>query len=518
VPISEQPAPVPGTSAPPAAAPLLVAGLLLVGVAAGLAAGAISTVSVDDQILWGAVALTVFCAGLLPLMSAAAGHDGLGLARWRIGPWSLVWGSLAFGLATISWLSPETGTGASGAILPGSVLRALWMLAVAFTMFTGGYCAGPYRLAAGRARRGTARLSLRFTNEIRGPLVPWVLLVTGLAAQLGYALLTNHLGYVGDVAASVSTASGYGQYLVVAGECVPLAVVAAAIRAYQVRTLGARLTLVIAFVTAIAAGAVAGGKESFVVAILAVVIPHCVVRGRPPARAIVAALLFFLLVIIPFNQAYRAAARGTVTLSTSQAVAAAPAIASQVAATDISAGVLAQSASYLSERLRTIDTPAIIMQRTPGQIPYSSLASLLIAPAVDLIPRILWPGKPILATGYQVSQQYFNLPAQVYTSSNVTPEADLYRHGGWFPLIIGMFLLGSAIRIIDEVADLRRGLHGTFLIILLFPTIVQAGWDFATLIAGIPGMILLWLAAVRLCFSRRPAHGATAGSGEAQPS
>jgi hypothetical protein len=480
--------------------------LLLVAVAAGAAALSVSAISPGDQVRWGAVGLAVFCAGLLPLMSASAGYDGLGLASWRIGPWSLLWGGLAFGLATISWLSPQTAAGPSGAILPGSILRALWMLATALAMLTAGYCAGPYRLAACRARRATD-LASRFTDQIRGPVVPWALAGLGLAAQLGYALLTGHFGYVGDAAAAVSTASGYGQYLAVTGECVPLAVVAAAIRAYQTRTPGARVTLVVLFTTAIGAGAIAGGKESFVVAILAVVIPHSVVRGRLPSGAIAAALLAFLLIVIPFNQAYRSAARGAVTLSTSQAVAAAPAIAAQVASTDLSVAVLGESASYLSERLRTIDTPAMIMQRTPREIPFTSPAQLLIAPLVDLVPRILWPGKPVLTPGYQISREYFLLPADVYTSSNVTPEGDLFRHGGWLPLIAGMFLIGCGIRIIDEVADVRRGVHGVFLIILLFPDIVQAGSDCASLLAGLPGMVLLWLAVVSLAFARRPATG-----------
>jgi hypothetical protein len=490
-------------AARPAGAQYLFAGLLLVSVSAVLAGVAMSATSVDDQIRWGAVALAAFCAGLLPLMSVAAGHDGLGLTSWRIGPWSLVWAAFAFGLATISWLSPPAGANPSAEILPGSILRALWMIAVALALLTAGYCAGPHRLAAYHARRATERLSRRFTDEIRGPLVPWVLLGVGLIAQFGFASLTGHFGYIGNVKASVSTASGYGQYLAIAGECVPLAVVAAAIRAYRTRSLWAWLTLLVLFATAIAAGAVAGGKESFVVVILAVIIPHTVIRGRLPAGVIVAAVLFFMLIVIPFNQAYRASARGAVTLSTSQAVAVAPAIASRVAATDISMAVLGKSASYLAERIRTIDTPAIIMQRTPGEIPYASPADLLIDPVTDLIPRIVWPGKPILTPGYQISQEYFLLPAQVYTSSDVTPEADLFRHGGWFPLVLGMFLLGCGIRILDEAADLRRGVHGAFLIILLFPDIVQAGSDCATLLAGIAGMVLLWLAVVALSFARR---------------
>jgi len=39
--------------------------------------------------------------------------------------------------------------------------------------------------------------------------------------------------------------------------------------------------------------------------------------------------------------------------------------------------------------------------------------------------------------------------------------------------------------------------------LLLFPDTVQAGSDCATLLAGIPGMIALWLCVVTLSFGRR---------------
>jgi hypothetical protein len=495
----DQPVPTART----ACSPFLIGGLLAVAVAAALAALAISAISVDDQIRWGAMALAAFCWGLLMLMSVAAGHDRLGLARWRIGPWTLVWALFAFGLATISWIGVRTGS--SSEIWPGSILRALAMTGVALTLLTAGYCAGPRRLAVARARRVTDGIGRRFTDEIRSPVVPWGLLAVGLVSQLGYAMSSGHYGYVGDVAASVTSASGYGQYLAVAGQCIPLALMAAVIRAYQTMTLGAWLAAVVIFAVTIAAGAIAGGKVGFVVAIVAVSIAHAIVRRRLPIGSLVAAGIIFLLVIIPFNQAYRMSARGTVTLSTGQAVATAPVIARQVVASDLSLAVLGQSASYLAQRIRTIDSPAIIMQRTPSQIPYASPAQLLISPVVGLIPRILWPGKPILAPGYQISQEYYQLPPQVYTASDVTPEGDLYRHGGWLPLIAGMFLLGCLIRIIDEVTDLRRGAHGAFLILLLFPDIVQAGSDWTTLLISIPGMVLLWLCVVTTSFARRTA-------------
>ena len=71
----------------------LIVGLLLVAVAAALVTVAMSATAVSGQIIWGAIALGVFCTGLLLLMAGMAGHGGLGLAAWRIGPWSLAWGA-----------------------------------------------------------------------------------------------------------------------------------------------------------------------------------------------------------------------------------------------------------------------------------------------------------------------------------------------------------------------------------------------------------------------------------------
>ena len=491
-----------------------IGGLLLLAAAVVLVAVAGWSTAVSDQLLCGAVALGAFCAGLLALMSAVAGHDGLGLRTWRIGPWSLAYGAFAFGLATISWIGPQTGTAAQ--ILPRSVLRALWLIAVAMALFTIGYCVVP-RVARSLGRRVNGALAARFTDDVRGPSVPWILFGAGAAGQLGLAVTSGHFGYVGLGATPAAAVAGYSQFLALLGECMPLAVATAAMRAYQTRLPSARATLAVLFAGAIVTGALAGGKTSFIVVVLAVAIPRTMMRGRFPAGLLVVAVAFFLLAVIPFNQAYRAAARGQVMLSTQQAVAAAPAIASQVLAVDFSPSVLGQSAGYLAQRIRNIDSPAIIMQRTPGQIPYSSPGQLAVSPVIDLVPRILWPGKPVLNVGYRMSQEYYQLPPQVYTSSNITPEGDLYRHGGWIVLIAGMFLLGCGARVVDEAADLRRSTHGMFLIILLFPGLVQAGTDFATLLAGIPATALLWFGAVAFSFRRRSAQSVTGAPAQSPP-
>jgi len=484
----------------PDPSPLLAPGLFLAAAAAGLTAAALSQTLMTSAIIWASVALAVWCAALLLITAALADHGGLGLAAWRIGPWSLVWGVLAFGLATITWTGPQYGPPAE--ILPSSILRALWMTAVAMTMLAAGYCAGPARLAGHQARGLAAWLASRRTGEIRSPAVPWVLLTVGLAAQAASAALTGRLGYVGDT--GPASVSGYGQYLAIAGECVPLSVMAAAVRHYRTSAPGSGLALAVLLTTAVIAGALGGNKQDFVVAVLAVVIPRSAGR-RLPVGAITAAVLFFLLLVVPFNAAYRASARGAVTLSTGQAVASAPAVLRQVASDDLSLAGLEQSASFLAVRIRTIDSPAVIMQRTPGQIPYGSPAQLAEAPLLDVIPRAVWPGKPVLDAGIQASQQYFELGPDPGTASDVTPEGDLWIHGGWIPVVAGMFLLGCGIRVLDDMTDVRRGPHGAFLIILLFPAIVQAGDDWSGLLAGIPGMIMLWIGVVAFSFARPPA-------------
>ena len=98
---------------------------------------------------------------------------------------------------------------------------------------------------------------------------------------------------------------------------------------------------------------------------------------------------------------------------------------------------------------------------------------------------------------------YFEQPSDVYTSSAITPEGDLYRHGGWIPLMVGMFLLGCGIRVLDDVLDIRASAHAALIVILLFPDVVKSEDDWITLLAGLPGLFVLWAAVVMFSFARR---------------
>jgi hypothetical protein len=450
-------------------------------------------------VTWGSMSFATYAASLLCLVGGQG--KSLGLNRWRLGSWTLLWYGVAFGLATLTWTQPQTGTLAQIS-LP-SALRALWLVAVAMTLWTLGYLTGPGRPARRFGHKMMTALSLRLTPEVRSPLAPWILYGASVAARIASAVTTGRFGYVGDAASAVTTASGYQQVLNLLGYCAPMAVAAAALQVYRERVPGARVTLTVLFLAEIALGAASGNKQGFIITILAVAIPFTVARRRMHIGLLACTVLAFLLIIIPFNQAYRGVARNASgTLSATQALDAAPGVLAQTVSAENAGGALSSSASYLLDRIREIDTPAIIMQRTPAEIGFANPAQLAELPIVALIPRAVWPGKPIFDSGYQINQDYYNLPSSLYTSAAITPTADLYRHGGWIPVIVGMFLLGCGVRFLDDAMDVSRDPHSVLLFVLLFPVLVKQEDDWTGTLAALPGLLLVWLFATYLTFRR----------------
>ncbi len=485
---------------------LIVAAILLTG-AIGLSAQALAAAGQPTHaVVWGSLSFAAYAASLLCLVGGGQGK-ALGLGRWWFGSWTLFWYCTAFGLATLTWVQPQTGSPAQ--ISLSSVLRALWLVAVGMTLWVLGYLVAPGRPAQRFGNKVMAGLSLRFAPEVRSPLAPWILYAIGTAARIATAATTGLFGYVGNVQSSVITASSYQQLLSDLGLCAPLAVAAAALQVYRERVPSAWVTLTVLSLAEIAVGAAAGGKQSFIITILAVAIPFTaarrrVNRGLLTFTALACTGLVFLLIVVPFNHSYRSNARNASgTLSVSQALDAAPSILGQTIGTGNAVVVLSSSATFLLSRISLIDSPAIIMQRTPTEIGFSSPMQLVEGPIVTLVPRAIWPGKPILDTGYEFSQTYYELPATVYTSSAITPVGDLYLHDGWIPVIVGMFLLGCGARFLDDVMDVYGSPHCVFLFLLLFPSLVLQEDDWAATLAGVPEMLLIWLFASYLTFQKR---------------
>jgi hypothetical protein len=485
--------------------PLLAA--LLLAVSAGLLQEALNTVDVPPHaVVWGGLAMAAYGYGLLCVLLTVRGA-GQGLGSWRLGPWMILWCGTMYGLSTVTLSRPQSGTTAEIAL--SDVLRALLLVAVGTTMWVLGYVIGPRRWLQAGAARTVSSLQRRFSADVRSPLTPWILFAIGAVAQVIDTFITGRLGYVGDVSSSVTTASGYSQVFALLGFCAPVGVAAAALQVFRQRMLAARTTMIILFLAEIGFAAASGNKQNFVTAVLAIAIPYSAAYGRLPMTMLVIFAIIFLAVVVPFTQAYRGAVRGaTATLTAGQAVGGAPGILRQILNGENNlVTTVPDSISSLLKRGQDIDSPAIIIQRTPSQIGFSNPADLVTGPLTGLVPRALWPGKPILATGYQFGQQYFEVPSSLYSSPAITPIGDLYRHGGWVPVIAGMFLFGCGIRLADDALDIRTNPHAIFLLLFLFPSLVMSEQDWITLLAVIPAYVLLWLLTVAITFRgqrRRP--------------
>jgi hypothetical protein len=473
-------------------------GLFLIAAAIGLLA---VTLANQDRptvaVVWGSVALTTYLAGLLRLTGRR--YDGLGISRWKIGPWILMWYGIAFGLVTVAWSQPQPGTASEIAV--SSVLRALWVVAVGTTALCIGYQVGLGRPIALRAERVMSVLRSHFGPVVRSSAAPWVLYGIGTTARLLTAATTGRLGYLGNASLAVSSATGYAQFLSTLSNCAPLAVAAAGHQAFRDRLPGSRVTLLVLFLAEVAFGAVQGVKGEFVITALAVAIPFSAAHRRLPKMALSVLVLAFLLVVIPFSQVYRSSVReGSVTLTPAEAIGMAPSILGESAAGIGTA--LPTSAAYLAQRVREIDDVAIIVQRTPNQVPFQSPSRLIADPLAGMIPREIWPSKPINLTGYEFGQKFFGLPSSAYTSTPDTMPGSLYWDGGWISLITGMFLLGCGVRLLDRILDARADPHAMFLILLLLPVLAAGEEDWTLVLASLPAVAFTWLVAAFVTFGR----------------
>lgn len=447
------------------------------------------------SVVWGSIALSAYAVWLLYLIGPMR-RDDLGLARWKIGPWTILWYGIVFGITTVTVITPQTGVAAE--ITLSSDLRALWLVAVGMTALAFGYLTGPSKNILKLAQRGINAVCTRFSSEVRSPLAPWILYAIGTSAGIFTAATTGKFGYVGT--GSAINSSSYGGIVGSLTLCTPFGIAAAALRTFRERQPGTSITLIVLLLGDFAVGGISGGKQSFVVGALAATIPFSVARRRLPKAATTAIIGVFLMVVIPFNQAYRDAANQN-SLTTSQAASIAPGILRQTLSGSSLATALPHSIDYMAQRIREIDNVAIIMQRTPDQIAFRNPIELIVEPLAGVVPRALWPGKPIPLTGIQVTQEFYESAPD--SSSSDTLIGGFYWYGGWLPVLAGMFLIGCAVRLVDEVLDVRNNPHAIFFTLLLFPTIVRAEDDWLSIISSIPATIFVWLLAVALTFRPR---------------
>ncbi len=104
---------------------------------------------------------------------------------------------------------------------------------------------------------------------------------------------------------------------------------------------------------------------------------------------------------------------------------------------------LAFGAVNFAERVDVLSTLAVVVSNHEELAPYEELYGLSdniwIELSTFIVPRVIWPEKPIVSDPRRYSELYFDYGGSSYA---VTPVGDLLRNYGIIGIPIGMFMLG----------------------------------------------------------------------------
>lgn len=167
----------------------------------------------------------------------------------------------------------------------------------------------------------------------------------------------------------------------------------------------------------------------------------------------------------------------------------------------------------LGRQAQTAHIPGVILMKTPSIIPYRGVEGFLALPAY-LIPRAIWPTKPILSRGVEVSIDYLGYPSDTHSSSTVTVFGGGYIMAGWPGAALAALLVGAMFALVYRYS-VASGAPAIYL--ALVPLIIDYEREFTLHILGLCQQLVMLSLLYRalVFFSRRPNPGMEdlAGSG-----
>ncbi len=135
-----------------------------------------------------------------------------------------------------------------------------------------------------------------------------------------------------------------------------------------------------------------------------------------------------------------------------------------------------------------------------------SLASILWAP----IPQSVWPEKPPVRIGPAISPAVFRFDADRRTGDPPGIVGEFWINAGLAGVIIGMLVLGAAVRVVDrwyrlvpETSGLSALLYGVFAVALVLR--LPRG-DFTGVVIEALGQLVILVCLLWILRSRAPGH------------
>ena len=151
-------------------------------------------------------------------------------------------------------------------------------------------------------------------------------------------------------------------------------------------------------------------------------------------------------------------------------------------------------------------TPGLIMARTPSTLPYEGFGQFFTVPAY-ILPRFLWPGKPIISRGVWFSITYLEEPVETRNSSAMTIFGEGYLFAGWFGTVFASVMVGLGLALLYR-NTVAVGLIPIYLGAL--PSLLDVEVEFTALFVGAiqrTVALLLVYAALIILSHRQTARG-----------
>ena len=124
---------------------------------------------------------------------------------------------------------------------------------------------------------------------------------------------------------------------------------------------------------------------------------------------------------------------------------------------------------FFSRQTEVATAPGLVAALTPAVVPYEGVEQFLLLPT-KLVPRAIWPDKPVLSRGRWFSVNFRGLEDTTTSSSAMTLVGESYLFFGSTGVLIGMAILGTALAVLYRLVD-RPGVAVVYLALL--PTLLE---------------------------------------------
>jgi hypothetical protein len=412
----------------------------------------------------------------------------------------VVW-ILGFGASALAWTRPEdTAQQIAKGLKVDSIPIALGLAATGLLAWTAGYLFLRLRLlqlaldtlrgwSLKRGNHASTRYSFKRISAI---------FCAGLAARLALLGIGRYSYITEDLQGSITESSPLASVLGLVALLAPIALIIAAFATLCEPNRRRWILVIVILCVEVMFGLLSGYRSAVLLRFLSVAILYVLARGRIPLVAVVLTVLAVGF-LSPFTSAYRDEVRtieGTQVTAT-EAIALVPRIAQSTAADLSFRSLVTAPSDFLTQRLRFIDEVAIVVQKTPNEIPYVSVSDSILEAGSVLIPRIVWKDKPVFNTGLDYARTYWNQPEFIVSSQSPSIVGEGYLRGGLIAMVLILGLLGGATAALNRALSPRRYLAAAPLFVVAWIQLTNFEGSLILIVAGLTQGLLAMAAVMR---------------------